>query len=378
MASSVDKHTSLRYTYTTFYSSQSRYVWEEFLSEVFLEASSVMEELRMNATSELLRGGRDIYGNTMLDLMKSGKFSKYHMKVEKSIIDQLDQVYTEIAIALLWGQDQTYIVKADALNGCQNDHRGPEQVRVCLDDDPCHSYWAYYFGREVEGDIHGLGETKHIRLRGPPGYLSLANDRRSWKNASLDNIVRYSVDYYHKWGNSVVDMTGQEHLEWLSARKGNQGYQGFGDLPVCYSPNGGAISSIMHKKARNYPCMCGNDMGKGGRQYNPATDETEAFLQKTGLFMSKDFQQYCKEDEGKDMDCKMDKSRMFDFHAEDMTMQNLLDLNVVRTQHPFKKCSGHPNHKHKGYECPGANGVTNGAKNNKQCLVDVDHQAGLF
>ncbi|CAN9246248.1 unnamed protein product [Alternaria alternata] len=64
------------------------------------------------------------------------------------------------------------------------------------------------------------------------------------------------------------------------------------NLPICVNPGGEAISSDWDKRARNYPCMCGN-FGWNDGTWTYQADETETFLVHTGLMYSEDWERFC-------------------------------------------------------------------------------------
>lgn len=70
------------------------------------------------------------------------------------------------------------------------------------------------------------------------------------------------------------------------------------EIPVCMSPGGEHISSILSDEGRNYPCQCGfndprHNMAKGGGEYEEYKDESAQFLAATGLMYSDDLESYC-------------------------------------------------------------------------------------
>lgn len=78
---------------------------------------------------------RSLAGNTLVESVASGEYAEPNLE-EADFVQHYQDLWVASYVGVLWQRERTYIVEANAVNGCENDHRGPESLRVCLDQYP--------------------------------------------------------------------------------------------------------------------------------------------------------------------------------------------------------------------------------------------------
>ena len=262
-----------------------------FTGMAHMKTQQVWKELH-----RLMEGGPASNGTSIAELLKSGDFIEEKWRFQEKLSQALEKAYFAIAVDALWSLDRTYIVDTDEYNSlynCANDLRGPPRNRVCLPERPGHVYWIYNIDGGKEDDkLH----TVSARVKSPVGLRKFIERPGTYYNITKEDIVRASL-----WAQeaNLVNQPGKliNKLPAIWFTKGAHvggTLAGTFTIPVCRNPGGEAISSVWSHWGRNYPCMCGDFSWRRSGGYTPEIDETPAFLKKTGLFASEDWEVFCK------------------------------------------------------------------------------------
>lgn len=276
----------------------------------------------------LMNGGEAIDGKTIVDVVAGGEWAESSQMHSTEFQNQMRNTWFATYLGIIWRLERTYIVMADAESSCAADDRGPQHLKICLNDYPRNVFYIYFIPKVREGT------PGTALVRGPPGHLNIANEQGI--HLTLDDVVESSVfAYTHKMKDSSGSQDDATSYDQYFEEPGKGGrYRGLFSIPICRNPDGGAISSINHQKSKNYPCMCGENPWNDKDNWDYSRDETQQFLIDTGLVASGDWQKHC------DHHCKKDHKTDFDF-GDVKTTDHM--------HHPFDKCKTE-GHKVKGVE----------------------------
>ncbi|KAJ9644638.1 hypothetical protein H2199_003601 [Coniosporium tulheliwenetii] len=256
----------------------------------------------------LFRGENLSDGSNIITILESGIFAQPSIERTLRLENQLDKFMMGTAINYYWAGHHAYIVESDAPWGCENDGRGPHEVKVCLPEESKKVYHIYHISR-AKDHTKGKGQP-----RGPPGYLRLTGDPFAYGGITLQDVVRSSVAHYRDHGFAGVDETAVVTDPLNYFRNGTEVHRmggpmaGMFTVPIAVNPGGEAISAIGYDskvtRGRNYPCMVG-DLRWDGKDYDQSRDESFRFIMATDNWEDEDFMEYC--DDGKYMNCDTQK-----------------------------------------------------------------------
>jgi len=295
------------------------------LAAVQTKLPGMSQKAIQNSAHSVMKGGVDYGNSSIVDFVRTGEYIKPSAVSDQVLHKQMKARLFALYLGLVWRMERTYIVMADAPDGCEGDDRGPDHLKVCLDEYQDFVFYIYFIPRVREGIMH------QAYVRGPPGYFNIARDGI---DLTLRDVVAASVNNYmnNKRGsretaymNTVDELQSVDARDWYSTDAGGGLYAGLFRIPVCRNPDGGAISSINKKESRNYPCMCGENNWLDGKPlWDQAKDETDVFLGQTGLQMSGDWADRC------DKQCNKD-------HKQFRNLVGTVGCGSGLT-HPFDKC----------------------------------------
>jgi len=252
------------------------------IKEVFANICAANDESASEVVVRLLAGDTLESGHDILDIIESGMYSR-DIKRTKDLDEAGNEHFFNVALRDIWvdgGFGWVYFVAAHAQDGvCENDHRVPKQTRMCLKEHPGIVIEQVFIGEEFEG-------TKDVGLMRPfPGFENLESNKYGSK-LTMAEIAKQSWEYFQENGNARMSIeAGTKRAAdarwWLPGGKTPSMW----DIPICFSPGGDAITSIEETKGRNPPCLCMDRYGK--------IIDTEAFLQKSGLYRSTQVALHC-------------------------------------------------------------------------------------
>ncbi|KAG9696501.1 hypothetical protein KCU95_g3579, partial [Aureobasidium melanogenum] len=325
---------------------------------------------------ELLKGEVGVTKDyTLVEIVQGGRYANTS-EVLPSYRDELRYMWTASAISSIWSMEHSYIVASDVSSGsCKSDHRGPQILKSCLEEYPTKVFYTYFLSRCREG-IKG----KPL-VRGPPGHESL----KQLTNFTLDDVVRSSMTHLKDHGNKTPKpQMGIEGFDTIfgpdtALVHGGGRARGLFNIPVCYTPEGQAISSINMKKSRNMPCACSKFSFSGKHHMAADMDHTEMqahamqkrddddsdwknhydtthdFFLTSGIGSSKKFRRYCTHDRG------AGNKHGNSCHKKDHEHWSW-PQGVTGPKHPFHKCKTN-GHQHIGCQKP----HNDGHHQNKHC-----------
>lgn len=241
-------------------------------ADVCLKARSGAAEIVTNQ----LAGKKMKSGKTIVDQIESGQFA-IPLQRTSDLDSKAHEHYFKIALSNLWKiLGWTYIVVADAVNNdCSGDIRSPKQAKKCIANEPALVFEPLFIGEEKEG------ADCEMWVRNPPGFKLVEGG--TYGNTSWNSIVGESWRFFKAYGNMDRADVGAQSSDkpWWDP---DGTLPEVFDIPICYSPNGDALSNIQAKNGRNYPCMC-SAWGGG--------DGSHAFQQKSALYRSNQYADYC-------------------------------------------------------------------------------------
>ncbi|KAI5202612.1 hypothetical protein E4T39_04610 [Aureobasidium subglaciale] len=299
--------------------------------------------------------------STLVQLIGSGRYLHAENVFTPEHNAAFRHQWAQSYVSSIWNVERTYIVMADVKGSCESDSRGYRKLRVCLEEDPHHVFYAFSKSHVKEGT------AGQAYLRGPIGYDQL----ETYANVTLKDVVRASYVAAKQEGSHPSKTLKAEDMveDFWSEKNIKEGGKAHGmfNVPILYSPGGEAISSINSKKNRNYPCMAAalpwfSKPGHGGSSENTLESRRKhrgswtkndpatmfQFLNVTGLYQSKDWWKYC--------------NGRFKHHGNHCRGNKAISWQgkfgagqFKKIRHPFKHCTPR-GHKFKGCEQPHNNG----------------------
>lgn len=246
-----------------------------------------MRDTYHQMTIDVLKGKKLASGHDILEIVASGHYLTpriYGVEVDQTIRKEL----TSIAIQHLWDMQWTYIVRADAPLGCEQDTRQPTANKFCLESEPKKAFWLQSIGQGLHHVAH-----KESNVFAARGLTVLRGE--GYNNVTINDVLKDSMRYYSVHKNKLLKGgTKEEYKGILNAEKADSEYgvlDGIFHVAVCDSPDGAAVANINQHPGRNYPCVCGKRLMS--ERYEANDDETHDFLQSSGLYGSHDFHHRC-------------------------------------------------------------------------------------
>jgi hypothetical protein len=236
-------------------------------------------------------------GQDLVDVIAGEYFFRRDENIQQPLQESFLRTIFSTTLNGIWAQERSYIVQANGQTGyCEWDTRGPQENRACLPDHPNSVYYMYALEVSREYDHR---QNDMALIHGPTGYRNFdsKSGRPTPHGITKEDIVRSAI-FVHE--NKLQDAIRNRDYHMISeaakrdlAMGKNLGkVPGGFSLPICVNPGGEAISSDWDKRARNYPCMCGN-FGWNDGTWTYQADETEPFLVHTGLMYSEDWERFC-------------------------------------------------------------------------------------
>ncbi|KAI5460531.1 hypothetical protein BGZ63DRAFT_425037 [Mariannaea sp. PMI_226] len=219
-----------------------------------------VQEDAANLISTLYGGQPDNNGHYIWDYIKDG-VQMYSLSNNNSFdktTDILLRVMTAGVVNVLWKMNNVYIVGATT-SDCQNDNRGPSDVRFCLEDDPGHVYYMMMMDTRRSDQV----AWTHVQVSKPQGYDQLGSLKVP---LSLQDAFRSSIATYKSSGYNYETVRNKRLFNSMASGTFNQtdpstlgALEGVWSIPVCMDDAGMAISQIDSGKGINYPCLCGSN-----------------------------------------------------------------------------------------------------------------------
>ncbi|KAJ4362204.1 hypothetical protein N0V95_001448 [Ascochyta clinopodiicola] len=285
----------------------------------------------------LMIGANNTQNRSLIDLLADSDFLEPYPELAEDLNNHFGRVVTGTAQNKMWEFHRAYILLVNNPGGCENDKtqyvRGPTEYLVCLPEHPELGFWLYSIDRSEEDDSF---KDDQALVRGPTGFWRLEGGSEYF-GLTLQDVVRSS---YHVHLEDLVKKKG-ESIEMdplsidTSIRSPNETLgrvPRIFTIPICRNPGGEAISGVLSKKGRNYPCMCGETGWDDGR-WTEEIDETPTFLLRSGFAFSEDWEDYCSDHNY----CKGENS--IDLKAWLNARRSPDDPEIPRKlRHNFKEC----------------------------------------
>jgi len=289
-----------------------------------------INNIHAHQSQVLLTHGQDDMKRTFSSILGTGEWWGDSLALTAEFQAAAEREFYAQTLATLWGLSRVYMVLSNAPDGCTNDDRGALEVRICLPEYPKKVLYIYSLGYEREKDISG-----EILVQAPPGIQVL--DGIKMGGLTKEDLARAALFTYQiQRGEKFEDPALYDRLMQLDYRTPS-GRISPKQIPICFSPNGESISSINEQFGRNYPCMCGDFSWD---DWSKEKDESHAFLNKTGLYMSSDFSTYCLgPSKGRfhraRQGCKQDETHHYDWAGKDVVVESPF-TNCMSKQHIVK------------------------------------------
>ncbi|KAF2654167.1 hypothetical protein K491DRAFT_779790 [Lophiostoma macrostomum CBS 122681] len=270
-----------------------------------------------------------------LDLVRSPEFIELDSGFRELLTKIYERHFSGVAVNGLWAMERPYILDTDSEN-CALDKRGPPRNKVCLPKYPKRAFWLYTIDHMEK---NGSWNNDQTQIRSPAGYRKMVEHPNEYYNISKEDIIESSL-WVHENPDVENRTNAQEPIYDHPLLSGGNDFgirnartlPGVFNIAICRNPGGEAISSVWHDDARNYPCMCG-EFGWGKHDgWTFQKDETQRFLEKTGLYASEDFEDFCSHHLG----CKEEDDIDWDFKIGPG-----MPPKAKQLKHPFKMCK-HP------------------------------------
>ncbi|RYN16873.1 hypothetical protein AA0112_g12328 [Alternaria arborescens] len=236
-------------------------------------------------------------GQDLVDVLAGEYFFRRDENIQQPLQESFLRTIFSTTLNGIWAQERSYIVQANVQTGyCEWDTRGPQENRACLPEHLNTVYYIYALDVSREYDHR---QNDMALIHGPTGYRNFdsKSGRPTPQGITKEDIVRSAI-FVHE--NKLQDAIRNRDFHTISeaAKRDRAMGKNLGEvpggfsLPICVNPGGEAISSDWDKRARNYPCMCGN-FGWNDGTWTYQADETEPFLVNTGLMYSEDWERFC-------------------------------------------------------------------------------------
>ncbi|KAI5461019.1 hypothetical protein BGZ63DRAFT_425475 [Mariannaea sp. PMI_226] len=225
---------------------QSLNNYSQYIKSIFQGVQTTASSL----VDTLYAGQPDNNGNRIWDYIKDGTQIVPPSAAVDAAANVLSQVMTAGVINVLWKDNYVYIVGTPS-SDCQNDKRGPSDLRFCLGDG--NVYYLYMLTNKSQSDWR----RKMMALKKPQGF-----DQVGKLGLSLQDAVSSSVASYNAAGFNYANVKDTHLNQAITSGLNNQqnlaALPGVWTLPVCMDMKGTSIVNIDTTKGLQYPCLCGS------------------------------------------------------------------------------------------------------------------------
>jgi hypothetical protein len=289
-------------------------------------------------TRHFIKGAPNSNKKTVVDLLTASEFIVVDEGLTQRMIKLEEEWFEGMLVGAVWMLDRPYLLDVDAPpGGCELDRRGHKDYRTCLPEYPDRSFWLF----AIDGREENESWSNHQGyVKGPTNFYAFPPERALPPRPyiSREDIVRSSLFGHRKKLNSYHNPSTRllmggvfNYTEFNEPSEVGKVPGAFG-ISVCRNPAGEAISSVWSKKARNYPCMCGEFTWSQG--WSIEKDETPRFLTLTQFMYSEDWEDYCSSENKCIGHDDIDLHAILDAHREPNDKETI----PWQLKHPFVRC----------------------------------------